>query len=523
MKTAKVCIAAVTLAIMMALNPIMIFAGTETMPIMSNMQASSRYADTDEALFKSLSFMFGVTMRPITLTPEAKTLVLYDLDYLFAKILATAPAQNIIQRRLGLSAADYFAEFRNIAYTNTLLPSFLSILYPERWVNPPSEARYIAADYLFTLLALMEWDLEGLGHFHVQESTIAHQMFVQLAIYEYHGIDLSENEINAFVDAGFTTSQVETFIDANLRFNQLLYEIYNTPSVLWFYDIDPASFEMDLDLGEFLGFASPDNIFTYIIEEDIIAYVHIASFAGNLQADRQILWPFFEEIQHFENLIIDIRGNGGGFTTYFPHLIFNVLVNEASHFTSYEFFIASEKTEAFFLNPIGLCGGVLYAIRPAAEFVAERGFEHFNPDDLALLDYVIIRENMTKPSADGIPFNGKIWLLVDGDSASASESAAILSAATGFATVVGEPTAGITGVLYTVAALPNTGMLFVIDLGYTIDAYGRSIEEFGFIPHILNMPNMDALDTVLAIIYENTSPSCAANLTAHFDPPPWPQ
>jgi len=124
----------------------------------------------------------------------------------------------------------------------------------------------------------------------------------------------------------------------------------------------------------------------------------------------------------------------------------------------------------------------------------------FNQEDLALLDYVIVWQVGVAPAENNTPFGGEIWLLVDGRSASASDNAATFSIATGFATVVGEPTAGITGVIYNYAALPNTGILFRIDLGYTVDQYGRSLEEFGVIPQIPNLLGWDALETVLTRI-----------------------
>jgi hypothetical protein len=97
---------------------------------------------------------------------------------------------------------------------------------------------------------------------------------------------------------------------------------------------------------------------------------------------------------------------------------------------------------------------------------------------------------------------------------SASEVAAIISLNTGFATVVGEPTAGVTGVVHTFVGLPNTGIVFRIDLGYTVDNLGRSFEEFGVIPQILNMPELDALETVLTIV---NAPSAKLDTEIYLD------
>ena len=49
--------------------------------------------------------------------------------------------------------------------------------------------------------------------------------------------------------------------------------------------------------------------------------------------------------------------------------------------------------------------------------------------------------------------------------------------------------------------LPNSGILFVIDVFYVTDAHGRPLEA-GTIPHYFNRDGMDALETVLALIEE---------------------
>jgi len=184
-----------------------------------------------------------------------------------------------------------------------------------------------------------------------------------------------------------------------------------------------------------------------------------------------------------------------------------MLIDDIIYFTYPEFFVANERTAGLLQNPMSLASANLYGIFPAAEFVQSQGMAQFNRDDLALLDYAIVWSAAYFPSEYAIPFGGEIWLLVDEFSASASVMAAQLAVNTGFATVVGEPTSRVTGVIYTHFPLPNTGILFRLDLGYTTDQYGRSIEEFGVIPQIANQPGMDALETVLAIIASADEPA----------------
>jgi len=134
------------------------------------------------------------------------------------------------------------------------------------------------------------------------------------------------------------------------------------------------------------------------------------------------------------------------------------------------------------------------------ELLAAHDLPYLNEDDLMFFAYAILRHTEVEPAEENVPFAGDIWLLIDEGSASASEIFAMFSLYSGFATVVGEPTAGVTGVMTTFVSLPNTGILFRVDTASKIDAHGRAIEEFGVQPDILIAPGDDALDVVLELL-----------------------
>jgi len=518
MKRKKTAIVAIVLALVIAFAPMAAFAAEnddayegyeayeqETQEVEAISAEPEAQEDNPFAwLTDALRGAFG-EVREVTLTPKAMEIVLYDFDYLVAKILDVAPTQNIIERRIGITAEEFFAAWREIIEQNFPVPSVISIEAPDVWGEVREDDLSIAADYLFTILIVIgELELGGLGHMLAQYPSLIEQTFLAVAHAVHNDMEVDQDVIDYYLAQGYTLEEIEEYIEAWvapwINFAHFRYEIYNTPSVLWFYSFDPSAFDLDADLSEVLGFMDPDNITTAIIEADRIAYFRIASFSGNLDYDSQTLFPFFEEIQDFEHLIIDLRGNGGGWANYFADNVVSMLIDEPIVFEAYEFYIASERTAVAFELPPSMLGGVLYDVFPAAQFVQDRNMQEFNQQDLALLDYAIIWHVEIWPVEDNIPFGGEIWLLVDGGSASASDNAATLSISTGFATVVGEPTAGVTGVIYTYAALPNTGILFRIDLGYTVIPSGHSIEEFGVIPQIPNAPGMDALETVLALI-----------------------
>ncbi|MCL2284808.1 MAG: S41 family peptidase [Firmicutes bacterium] len=449
------------------------------------------------ALGEGLAEILDVEL--LTLTPEAKAMVLADLEYLFNIIIQVAPTQNMVYRQGELSLTEIFAMYHQIVYANIPMPATLALDVGERWATPHNDHRYLAADYLYVLLTLLAFDLGGLGHMGVQLPAVIEQLFFAMAHSMYNGVTLEEDDLYLLRSHDVSEAEIENIIQAIEQLVYLHHSAFNAPSALWFHGIDPAEFDLSADIST-VGFMNPENVTTAILKPDYVAYVHIASFLNNIALDAETLFPFFEEVQDFEHLIIDLRGNLGGFTTSFPTNVIQQLIDESITFTFAEFFIASELTTDFFANPHPQAGGLLQGMFPAAEYVEDLDLPKFNSDDLELLDYVMVWQVKYVPAENNTPFNGKIWLLVDGQTASTSEKAAKFSLVTGFATVVGEPTAGVTQVTHTYVPLPYTGMIFRVDLGYTIDQYGRSIEEFGVIPQIPNAEGLDAFETLLYII-----------------------
>jgi len=230
------------------------------------------------------------------------------------------------------------------------------------------------------------------------------------------------------------------------------------------------------------------------IEEGRIAHVNIRSFNhGNIEPDAEIILPFLQSIGGYEHLIIDIRGNGGGSSNYFPIVFMQHLINEP----------VSWRFDAFFMG-----GGHALSfeqfdeMNPVTDGLLE-GFPHLHPDDAPLLAHYVYGENYIEPSDYTVGFNGKIWLLVDGRNFSAADFAAVVTQQTGFAAIVGEPTGGAgIGANPIVFALPNSGIAGRFQAMYTIDGFGRNSYEFTTQPDIFNHEGMDALQTVLTIIEE---------------------
>ena len=416
------------------------------------------------------------------LTEEARDLALYDFDYMIAFVLENTALDSVISRRIGTDFAEIVDIFRDAIYN---MEPLTALAVPELFpIRDGDDARSLAANYLISLLAFgFAPSVNSIGHLGPRDLDAYRQLLTAFTMMLY--------------DEDTDPGLVEWF--------EYLISVYTSPQAIWFY----GEYEVNLDADH----AFPDvpgNIVTEIIVPGEVAFLRINSFWANPEYDDYFILPFLQYVADFDHLILDVRGNTGGLASYFDEFITARLLSEPVEVSSWEFFRAGELARSFNEGVLSILqsaaeyadSGIIYAsIMPAAEFVSERGMIYFSQDDLVRLDYVRYTRSIWLPGDESIGFTGQIWLLIDGMSFSASELAAVSVVAMG-GTLVGENTGGVTGVSHTYIALPNTGIIWRVDIGYTTDALGRSFEVYGTTPHYFNLPGMDALATVLAIIAE---------------------
>lgn len=86
---------------------------------------------------------------------------------------------------------------------------------------------------------------------------------------------------------------------------------------------------------------------TRILEEGKLAYLSISSLPHErVEEDNEMLAPFLEEIRSYDALIIDIRGNGGGSTSYWGMLV-PKLMKEPLTSVSYFLFRKGELAQQY--------------------------------------------------------------------------------------------------------------------------------------------------------------------------------
>ena len=417
-------------------------------------------------------------MAVFYLTEEARDLALYDFDHMVALILENSVWDNIIYRRLGIPFDAFAAHHR--AYIENMVPQEWPVLPQYVPFRDCDEPRSLAANYLANLLIFeFAFPLQGIGHLGMRE----------IPLYQIQAGALIRLFNNADVDMS------HSFVD------QLMHAAFTHPDAVWFY----GEVDVDFEAGAGAFPEVPGNIVTEIIVPGQVAYLGIRSFVACRVFDDLTTLPFLQQVQDFDHLIIDVRGNPGGDMNYFAPAIFQRLISDTMEIRHHEFFtsgeVATRWVDAWLRTVQHLdIEGVYVDIVPARSFAADNGLDMINPADLARFSYAFVTAATVGPADDGINFGGQVWLLVDGGSASASVGAALLAQSSGFATVVGTPTSGVMNPVHSYNVLPNTGIIWRIDIGHFTDAYGRSVEEMGVIPDVLNLPGMDAIETVLAII-----------------------
>jgi len=255
--------------------------------------------------------------------------------------------------------------------------------------------------------------------------------------------------------------------------------------------------------------AGTPTIQTDIIDDGRIAYMAIYG-GGAMGVANQRKLEFYEEIQGFDHLIIDLRGNPSPFWENFRQGVFRPLMtpNERHSVSGFGFtpvgdrhlesVLEDTRNGRMFVTSNFTPGGELLSV---SEIIDNFDLPELMAEDMERMDYAFnVHFTTITPRTDDEPaFDGKIWLLTGANTSAGANKAAFFSKELDFATIVGETSRGGWLGPRVWVALPNTGIMFSFDTYYITDSRGRPLEA-GVIPHHFNMEGMDALETALALI-----------------------
>jgi len=266
------------------------------------------------------------------------------------------------------------------------------------------------------------------------------------------------------------------------------------------------------------------NVETEIIEEGRIALLTVNSFMiGPDTVDEfETIFAFYEDIRDYDHLIVDIRNNSGGFLQYFVNAIVRPIISSEIEWKNFVFIapgrysreVMSGVEQTHLANQSFLTPSFtpLYSSFTSAENIVDTyDLPELVVTDIERMGYAfhtslwiapeVIQTGLWFWPEQWSAFGGKLWLLTDSGTGSATELAARFAKNTGFATLVGERTGGNIGGPRSIVALPNSGIIFRFDMFYLTDDMGRPFEA-GTEPHHFNREGYDALETVLQLIAE---------------------
>ncbi|WBW95821.1 S41 family peptidase [Oceanirhabdus sp. W0125-5] len=265
------------------------------------------------------------------------------------------------------------------------------------------------------------------------------------------------------------------------KWHKAWYEEMSKPEALKRYVYKPKDNNQKADVenmslsddNENEKFIIKDNIETKIID-DKVGYLRIKSFYYfNEEVDKGTIKDFIYDIKGLDGLIIDIRGNGGGTSSFWARNIIPLLIEKELRTDFYNFSRGIGFTYKFFKNNRFQIEG----------FENLKKMKHLPPE--VFIDFKYYTKDVaTIEPRESINFKGKVFLLVDEGVYSAAEMFAVYAKETGFATLIGETTGG-DGITKdpAVCTLPNSGFVFRFSYIMGTTQSGVCNEEMKTIPH----------------------------------------
>lgn len=218
---------------------------------------------------------------------------------------------------------------------------------------------------------------------------------------------------------------------------------------------------------------SNDNVKVQDINEKI-GYIKINQMINydSSYDDQKLIKKYLKTIKDKNALILDIRGNQGGDSTYWQEFLLPQIVKKP-YTSNYYNFIKHGDLNKKVISQEKYQEGV-------SRILDETDFPNDTKEIVSKFDYYKYYASNITPSEDSIKFKGNIYLLVDSTVYSSAEMLASFCSETKLATLVGEKTGGDgIGSDPMQIDLPNSGYVlrFPKELGLTDSGKINEIEK----------------------------------------------
>jgi hypothetical protein len=284
---------------------------------------------------------------------------------------------------------------------------------------------------------------------------------------------------------------VDTAILSTYDKDYLDYDFYRSKNYVWSIDArhfgydasytirNSTGYETDVKFGSGLGYSElpyyyPGTAVNYTkFESDSIGYLYVSKFYGSgVENAFPDILNFCAEIENYDHLILDIRGNTGGFYSFWREGIVRPLIDD-----SFLHVLHSAYRTGKYVNYIQ--GNYL------TDEVSKNDFDYL-PPEVKTKDYKIYKFWQTIDPSGSLNFTGEIHLLIDNIVYSAAEGFLHFCKTSNFVdTIYGIPSGGdglMIWPLYFV--LPNSKLVInsACSLGLNPDGYAN--EEYRTQPDV---------------------------------------
>lgn len=206
-----------------------------------------------------------------------------------------------------------------------------------------------------------------------------------------------------------------------------------------------------------------------LINDGTTMYIKSPSFDWHLlETEPDMIVEFIEKNKNCENLIIDIRGNGGGSDNYWYNSFVLPIITKDVTYSMYYLYtdeiLHNKDSKKYIKGKSLLKKKNTLEYLPAFEYLSVNAhkFDYFSPLTVTI-------EATKKESL----YKGNIYVLIDSENASAAAEFAGFCKENKFAKLIGEATGG--DQCYGDPALfatPNSGFIFRFDLFYGLNSDG---------------------------------------------------